>query len=183
MKRVVWMYYAYAMKRPENRKTATGGSARKKYSKMTRESSDEGKRNPPQFWAEAKEPTRSTPDVAEHMGGQWQNDQKPSSRTFPDLVCLFSSGALFHVSGVTMFFFSFYSERIYLVAWFFCVFFPFRYRWRFLESREKGVSAWQNLSNSINARNLSEVWTSADWTKLNWSFDQHFFSDTCAAYA
>ena len=171
------------MKRPENRKTATGGSARKKYSKMTRESSDEGKRNPPQFWAEAKEPTRSTPDVAEHMGGQWQIDHRPSSRTFPDLVCLFSSGALFHVSGVTMFSFSFYSERIYLVAWFFCVFFPFRYRWRFLESREKGVSAWQNLSNSINARNLSEVWTSADWTKLNWSFDQHFFSDTCAAYA
>ena len=83
------------MKRPENRKTATGGSARKKYGKMTRESSDEGKRNPPQFWAEAKEPTRSTPDVAEHMGGQWQNDQKPSSRTFPDLVCLFSSGAYF----------------------------------------------------------------------------------------
>ena len=80
-------------------------------------------------------------------------------------------------------FFSFYSERIYLVAWFFCVLFPFRYRWRFLESREKGVSAWQNLSNSINARNLSEVWTSADWTKLNWSFDQHLFSDTCAAYA
>ena len=32
---------------------------------------------------------------AEHMGGQWQIDQKPSSRTFPDLVCLFSSGALF----------------------------------------------------------------------------------------
>ena len=92
MKRVVWMYYAYAMKRPENRKTATGGSARKKYGKMTRESSDEGQRNPPQFWAE---PTRSTPDVAEHMGGQWQNDQKPSSRTFPDLVCLFSSGAYF----------------------------------------------------------------------------------------
>ena len=47
-------------------------------------------RNPLQFWAEAKEPSRSTPDDAEHMGGQWQNDWRPSSRTFPDLVSLFS---------------------------------------------------------------------------------------------
>ena len=63
--------------------------------RCTRESSIEGKRNPPQSWAEAREPSRSTLDDAEHMGGQWQIDQKPSSRTFPDLVCLFSSGALF----------------------------------------------------------------------------------------
>ena len=115
----------------------------------------------------------------------WSVADRPETQlsNFPWFGLFVLVWCLFHVSGVTMFSFSFYSERIYLVAWFFCVFFPFRYRWRFLESREKGVSAWQNLSNSINARNLSEVWTSADWTKLNWSFDQHFFSDTCAAYA
>ena len=74
-------------------------------------------RNPLQFWAEAKEPSRSTPDDAEHMGGQWQNDWRPSSRTFPDLVSLFSL-VLCEMLWCDNFLFQLLtSETIYLVIW------------------------------------------------------------------
>ena len=83
-----------AKKRPDIRNNSHWGIGSDKIrARCTRESSIEGKRSPPQSWAEAREPSRSTLDDAEHMGGQWQIDQKPSSRTFPDLVCLFSSNA------------------------------------------------------------------------------------------
>ena len=56
--------------------------------------------------------------------------------------------------GVTIFFFSFWPQRrstlLYECD---CVqLFSFRYSWRSLESREEGVSAWQNLSNSTHAK-------------------------------
>ena len=83
-----------AKKRPDIRNNSHWGIGSDKImARCTRESSIEGKRNPPQSWAEARVPSRSTSNDAEHMGGHRQIDQKPSSRTFPDLVCLFSSNA------------------------------------------------------------------------------------------
>ena len=78
------------------------------------------------------------------MGGQRQIDQRPSSRTFPDLVCLFSPGVFVHVGGVTMFLFSsYFREDLPCGMKLNCAHFPVRYRRRFFESRGKGVSAWQ----------------------------------------
>ena len=127
-----------AKKRPDIRNNSHWGIGSDKImARCTRESSIEGKRNPPQSWAEARVPSRSTSNDAEHMGGHRQIDQKPSSRTFPDLVCLFSSGACSCRCCDNVSIFSYFFREDLPCCFNYWVHFSFRYRWRFSWSKKE----------------------------------------------
>jgi len=83
---------------------------------------------------------------------EWLETQLSNFPRFGQFVFI---GALWNVA-VWQFSFSFWPQRgstLLILYECDCVhLFGFRYCWRSLESREEGVSAWQNLSNSTHAK-------------------------------
>lgn len=111
------------------------------------------------------------------MGGQWQNDWRPSSRTFPDLVSLFSLVLCEMLRCDNFLSASDLREDLpckYYMNVIVCTFLVLGTAgdpWKV----ERKVSL-PGKTCPIAHMPKCAPWINADWTNLHWSFDQHLYS-------